>query len=141
MKQKLFIVLLFFCLSMGLSAMERDVFLAIRSEMVDNFDPIFAVEQYGSAWYIQDSNADGREDYAYYLDSEAQVVQAAYDYNGDGVMDDFILYINGVAVAEIIDTDYDQVLDLWVFLREGIYVESYARDTDGDGRPDSLKSF
>jgi hypothetical protein len=56
-------------------------------------------------------------------------------------MDDFCFYEDGELVREEIDSNYDGRIDIWVYLHQGIYIERYEQDTDGDGKPDRVRQF
>jgi hypothetical protein len=63
------------------------------------------------------------------------------DYNHDGEMDDIYFYRKGVLVERAIDSNYDGLVDLWVYIEEGVYIAYFERDTDYDGRMDELKRY
>ena len=88
-----------------------------------------------------DDNKDGKPEYRVMLDSKAQKIEEALDTNGDGELDDFSYYKNGVLYLRELDTNYDGTIDTWVYIKEGIYVERYERDTDYDGKIDLVKEF
>jgi hypothetical protein len=104
-------------------------------------DQFFDVSRYGDEWMTDDRNEDGLVDYAVRLTDELQKDREAVDFNHDGMMDDFYFYSNEVLQRQEIDTNYDGAIDLWVFLREGVYVERYERDTSYDGYPDVVKEY
>jgi hypothetical protein len=88
-----------------------------------------------------DRNADGVADYRVYYDGSGRVSREELDFNDDGKMDTFYYYAAGVLQREEVDSNYDGRIDLWVYLMEGTYVQKYERDTDGDGKPDVVRSF
>ncbi|MFP4372718.1 MAG: hypothetical protein ACLFPO_00100 [Spirochaetaceae bacterium] len=104
-------------------------------------DQYFDVDRYGDEWMTDDRNEDGMVDYAVRVTDELQKDREAVDFNYDGKMDDFYFYKNEVLQRQEIDTNYDGAIDLWVFLREGVYVERYERDTTYDGYPDVIKEY
>lgn len=104
-------------------------------------DQFFDVSLYGDEWMTDDRNEDGMVDYAVRLTDELQKDREAVDFNHDGMMDDFYFYSNEVLQRQEIDTNYDGAIDLWVFMREGVYVERYERDTTYDGYPDVVKEY
>jgi len=110
-----------------------------RSKQAPDFH--FDVTEYGDEWILGDKNDDGVTDYALYLGKDNLKVKEAVDFNSDGKMDDFYFYANEVLVRQEVDTNYDQKIDLWVYLYRGVYVERYERDTDFDGIPDIVKRF
>jgi hypothetical protein len=63
------------------------------------------------------------------------------DFNNDGRMDDFYYYTDGVLERREIDSNYDDAVDVWVYIYEGVYVERYERDTDFDGEIDEVETF
>jgi hypothetical protein len=89
----------------------------------------------------QDSDGDGRPDYALHYDAAGSLSREELDYNLDGRMDDFRYYARGVPVREEIDSDFDGRIDIWVTILDGQYIERYERDTDGDGKPDLERSW
>lgn len=101
----------------------------------------FDVAEYGDRWVLGDRNEDGITDYAVYLDEDNYKVREAVDHDEDGYMDDFYYYSNEVLQRQEVDTNYDQAIDLWVYMHRGVWVESYERDTDHDGEPDVVKNF
>lgn len=88
-----------------------------------------------------DRNDDGRVDYVLYNDAAGSLAREELDFNFDGKMDDFRYYRAGVAVREEIDSDFDGRIDIWVHILKGEFIERYERDTDGDGKPDTVRSF
>lgn len=99
------------------------------------------IEDYNSSWITADQNRDGRIDYAMLLDSQNGRLFEAIDFNHDGYMDDFYIYQNDVLIRREIDQTNNQRIDLWVYLREGVYVAGYERDTTGDGRIDRFRVY
>ena len=63
------------------------------------------------------------------------------DHNHDGKMDDFYFYSNEVLQRQELDTNYDGSIDLWVFMKDGVYVERYERDTNHDGTADEIRDY
>lgn len=101
----------------------------------------FDVGEYGERWIVSDRDDDGRTDYAIYVDEDNVKVREAVDFNNDGHMDDFYFYDNEVLERQEVDTNYDQSIDLWVYMHRGVWVERYERDTDHDGEPDVVRNF
>jgi hypothetical protein len=95
----------------------------------------------GTRWLEVDSNNDGKIDHLMLLTRGGDKIYEEMDLNHDGIMDDLSYYSRGVIIREETDTNYDGKIDLWVFIREGIYVERYARDTDYDGVIDLTKEY
>jgi hypothetical protein len=92
-------------------------------------------------WLEIDSNNDGKIDHIMLLAPNGDKVYEEIDVNHDSLMDDLGYYSRGVLIREETDTNYDGKVDLWVFIREGVYVERYARDTDYDGVIDVTKEY
>ena len=96
----------------------------------------------GSAPRIEmDLNEDGRIDYVLVNNARGLPEHEEFDYNGDGVMDDFFYYEKGIPVREEIDSDFNGKIDIWVYLAEGKYITRWERDLDGDGKPDTSQDF
>ncbi len=89
----------------------------------------------------QDRNGDGKVDYTAVQYARCTMVSEEFDFNYDGVMDDFYYYKDGVFVREEIDSDFNGKIDIWIYLADGKYVERWERDTDGDGKPDKSRSY
>ena len=64
-----------------------------------------------------------------------------YDYNLDGHMDDFYFYERGVLIRQEIDSNFDELVDIWVYLHKGIYIKRYELDTDYDGKIDRIVDY
>lgn len=107
----------------------------------DTDQPVFDVEAYGSEWITGDSSGNGRIDYALRLNDRGDKRMEANDFNGDGLMDDFYYYQNGVLHRQELDTNFDGVVDLWIFMHDGVRVAGYERDSDYDGVIDVEKAF
>jgi len=88
-----------------------------------------------------DRNGDGRTDYVVVYDKQGLKATEEFDFNYDGVMDDFLFYTDGVLVREEVDSNYDGKIDLWVYLDAGVYIKKYERDLNGDGIPDVTKVY
>jgi hypothetical protein len=89
-----------------------------------------------------DSNEDGQADYLIKTNIETgDKMMEVLDYNHDGEMDDIYFYRKGVLVERAIDSNYDGLVDLWVYIEEGVYIAYFERDTDYDGRMDELKRY
>ncbi len=95
----------------------------------------------GTTKSFADTDGDGQYDYIQEYDNRGLKKYEALDFNGDGMIDDHYFYSQDVLVRREIDTNYDGQVDVWVFIKEGIYVERYQRDTDFDGVVDKEKTF
>jgi hypothetical protein len=101
------------------------------------FDP----EEYGEEWLTLDRDEDGIADYAVMVNDRGYKVREAADFNRDGFMDDFYFYENDVLQREEIDSNFDQRIDIWVYLRRGVYIRMWERDTDYDGTIDVRERY
>ena len=88
-----------------------------------------------------DLNYDGNVDYSMVYRDDGQKELEELDFNYDGVMDDFYIYVAGVLDRREVDTNYDGEIDLWVYLKEGVYIGKVERDTDFDGEIDYVKVY
>ncbi len=88
-----------------------------------------------------DLNEDGKIDFARVYNAKGLLDHDEYDYNLDGVMDDFVYYEMILPVREEIDSDYNGKIDIWVYLSEGKYIKRWERDLDGDGKFDKAQDF
>ncbi len=89
----------------------------------------------------KDRDFDGRPDYVLVYDERARKISETLDFNFDGNMDDFYFYEGGVLVRREIDTDFNDRIDLWVHVYEGVYLSRVERDLDGDGEIDFVKEY
>ncbi|MFW5710891.1 MAG: hypothetical protein ACOC2P_00160 [Spirochaetota bacterium] len=88
-----------------------------------------------------DSNDDGQVDYLIKTNESDEKMMEILDYNHDGKMDDFYIYENGVLRQRAIDSNFDTKIDIWVYLKEGVYISRYEEDSDYDGTMDVDKSY
>ncbi len=102
---------------------------------------IFPVSEYYESWQRIDRNNDGKIDHAVQFGKEDKKLREALDYNYDGFMDDFYVYEDGILIKEMLDTNFDHKVDLWVYISEGMYIVKYERDTDFDGEIDEKKDY
>lgn len=107
----------------------------------DDPDFMYNVRDYDDPWFLEDRDGDGLFDFAVILDEDGFRDREALDYNRDGWMDDFYFYERDVMVRQIVDTNYDQRPDLWIYIYHGVYVERYERDTDYDGLVDLVRDY
>lgn len=92
-------------------------------------------------WKLEDQNADGSYDYAIKRDKKLRNEAEAYDFNFDGQFDDFYLYDEGVLVRREVDSNFDGLIDLWVYLKNGSYIRGFEKDSDFDGILDKVKLY
>ena len=102
-----------------------------------SFDPA----DYTEGWLTLDRNDDGVADYAVMVGESGQKIREAIDFNRDGAMDDFYFYENDVLQRQEIDTNYDRQIDVWVYLRRGVYITMWERDRDFDGIIDDRERY
>lgn len=135
---RLFIGMTLVCIVSGAAGAQVPV--SVSQDRGD--DPkIFDVTQYGDAWITGDTDDDGRIDYALQLDEEGDKLYEAIDFNRDGKMDDFYFYVGGVLNREELDTNYDGIVDLWIYMHDGARIAAYQRDSDFDGQIDIIREF
>ncbi len=101
------------------------------------FDPA----AYAVGWLIADRNSDGTADYAVQVDERGYKLREAMDFNLDGRMDDFYFYSNDVLQRQEVDSNFDQAIDIWIYLWRGVYVQKWERDTDYDGAVDMTRDY
>ena len=63
-----------------------------------------------------DSNYDGKIDKTEYYDSEGRPVRTEVDNDGDGIMDEAVIYKDGKPVKSEKDTNKDGKPDVWITL-------------------------
>ncbi len=88
-----------------------------------------------------DYNTDGNIDYLVRLNADGVKVMESIDFNKDGEMDDLYFYSNGIIVRREIDSNYDMKIDVWVYIKDGSFIEKYEQDLDFDGIIDKVKIF
>lgn len=88
-----------------------------------------------------DSNDNGQVDYLIKTNEDDEKMMEILDYNHDGKMDDFYFYENGVLRQRAVDSNFDGMIDIWVYLKEGVYISRYEEDSDYDGIMDTEKKF
>jgi hypothetical protein len=101
----------------------------------------FSVDSYQAGWLTSDRDSDGRPDYALMIDDRGYRIREAMDFNFDGLMDDFYFYDNDVLQRQEIDSNFDMLIDIWVYLWRGVYVQRWERDTDYDGSVDMIRDY
>lgn len=101
------------------------------------FDPV----AYAVGWLIADRNSDGTADYAVQVDERGYKLREAMDFNLDGRMDDFYFYSNNVLQRQEVDSNFDQAIDIWIYMWRGVYVQKWERDTDYDGAVDMTRDY
>lgn len=89
-----------------------------------------------------DTNFDGNVDSILAIDKANISLYEQTDYNLDGVMDNFYYYEDGVIVRQEVDSNYDNKIDVWVYIiNGGTTIAKYEKDTDFDGVIDKVKVF
>lgn len=101
----------------------------------------FEPSDYAEGWLTLDRNEDGTPDYAVMVSERGHKIREAIDFNRDGYMDDFYFYENDVLQRQEIDTNFDRRIDVWVYLRRGVYIEMWERDRDFDGVIDDREQY
>lgn len=104
---------------------------------VVRFDPA----AYTAGWLTADRDGDGRVDYAVQVDERGRKLREAMDFNLDGLMDDFYFYSNDVLQRQEVDSNFDQAIDIWIYMWRGVYVRKWERDTDHDGLVDIIRDY
>lgn len=98
-------------------------------------------KDYLPPWRLEDQNADGVYDYALRRDKKQRNEAEAYDFNYDGMFDDYYIYEEGVLIRREVDSNFDGKIDLWVYLKNGSYIRAYEKDNDFDGILDKVKQY
>jgi hypothetical protein len=88
-----------------------------------------------------DTNDDGSKDYYARTNEAGEKMMEVLDFNHDGKVDDFYFYRRGVLQKRAVDSNYDEKIDLWVYIAGGVYISEYLRDGDYDGTFETKKSF
>ena len=88
-----------------------------------------------------DSNTDGSADYLVRTNMDGTKVLESIDFNHDGKMDDLYFYLKGIIVRREIDSNFDMKIDVWVYIKDGSFIEKYEQDLDFDGIIDKVKIF
>lgn len=88
-----------------------------------------------------DSNNDGNIDYLVRTNIDGDKVMESIDFNFDGEMDDLYFYSEGIIVRREIDSNFDLKIDIWVYIKDGSFIEKYEQDLDFDGLIDKVKIF
>ncbi len=103
----------------------------------------FDMQQYRLPWVVSDQNRDSLTDAATLINSDRFVKKKeVLDLNYDGQGDDFAFYSQkGHLVYQMIDSNYDQKIDLWITILEGKYIKQYERDLDHDGLVDVRRIY
>lgn len=104
------------------------------------------VGDYASPWEVQDNNGDGQADYVVLRrlrnDNKPPVLEAElYDYNFDGLIDDFCYYLDNQPVYREIDSNFDGKIDVWLQIIKGNRLKAYEKDSNFDGILDAVKQF
>lgn len=128
-----YVIILFFLCTIPLIALETKE----DEERIYRFEP----SEYDDPWIKVDMNGDGKVDHVLLIDDVGDRIEEAMDFNKDGLMDVFYYYHKGALKFQHIDSNYDQKIDVWITLKEGIYIQKYIIDTDFDGKPDIEKDY
>jgi len=89
-----------------------------------------------------DTNGDGRIDYMVKTHVKTnEKMMEVLDFNNDGKMDDFYFYERGVLQKRAVDSNYDGLIDLRVYIKDGVYIAYYEKDSDFDGTMETLKRY
>ncbi len=122
--------------SLGFQAAADERELDVK-KLVDSFN---AIEE-GLPNEPYDSNGDGKVDLLEKQDEDGKKIMEMIDFNHDGLMDDFYYFTDGIITLRKIDSNFDKKIDVWVYIKEGKYIEKYERDLDYDGNVDQVKVF
>lgn len=122
--------------SLGFPAAADERELDVK-KLVDSFN---AIEE-GLPKEPYDSNGDGKVDFLEKQNEDGKKIMEMIDFNHDGIMDDFYYFTDGIITLRKIDSNFDQKIDVWVYIKEGKYIEKYERDLDYDGNVDQVKVF
>lgn len=96
----------------------------------------------GSVKISRDTNFDKKIDTALEMDRAKLTIYEESDFNLDGNMDNFYYYNNGYIVRQEVDSNYDQKIDVWVYIvKNGKVISKYEKDLDYDGTIDKVKEF
>ncbi len=88
-----------------------------------------------------DSDYNGIVDRVIRFDSEGKTDYEEYDFDLDGIIDTFYYYGELGLEHQEIDSNGDSKIDIWVYLFEGQYMQSYKRDVNFDGEIDIIKEY
>jgi len=102
------------------------------------------VEELAEDGYIisTDTSYDGNIDSKLVMDKMKLTTYEESDFNLDGVMDNFYYYENGFIIRQEVDSNYDQMIDVWVYItNDGTAIYRYEKDIDYDGKVDKIKDF
>lgn len=89
-----------------------------------------------------DTNFDGEVDSKLTINEFNISIFEETDYNLDGIMDNFYYYEDGVVVRQEVDSNYDNKIDVWVYVANGgTAISKYEKDTDYDGIVDKVKEY
>lgn len=116
------------------SGEERELDCRTIVDKVQNMEGGLPVDNY-------DSNGDGKIDYLEKLDEDGNKIMEIMDFNHDGMMDDFYFYTDGIITLREIDSNFDRRIDVWVYIKDGNYIEKYERDLDYNGSIDQVKNL
>ncbi|MBN2834982.1 MAG: hypothetical protein JXR48_08450 [Candidatus Delongbacteria bacterium] len=108
----------------------------------DGKDDIWIKEGKEEIIISSDKDFNGSIDSNLTLDSLKRTVFEETDYNQDGIMDNFCYYEDGFIVRQEVDSNFDQIVDIWVYIKNnGKFIYKYEKDVDFDGVVDKIKEF
>ncbi len=98
----------------------------------------WSMKEYQLPWIILDRNRDGIPDAATFVYEDSyRSLYEVLDIDFDGNADDFAFFDDqGQLAYQVIDSDKNGEIDLWVQVKEGRFVQRFQQDKDGDGLVD-----
>src|SRR6056297_1105182 len=87
----------------------------------------------------EDLSIDSMVSFFYELEDTEPALEL--DYNNDGKIDYFYIYDSGVLEQRAIDSNSDGMIDIKVYLEEGVYILHYEEDSNFDGEMDVQKRY
>ncbi len=101
------------------------------------------IAEYSLPWIVADRNLDGKSDFATLVYPGSYVKKMeVLDLDYDGIIDDYTFYDEeGKVSFQIIDHNKDGNADLWIQVKQGKFVQRFQRDKNGDGVVDIDRVF
>lgn len=114
-----------------------------RPSEFEEFHPTLRFDpgSYSNSWLASDRDGDGIPDYFVQVDERGYKLREAMDFNYDGRLDDFYFYSNDVLQRQELDSNFDDRIDIWIYMWRGVYVRKWERDTDFDGEIDLVREY